>query len=162
MQINDLMKRIADGDERAFQELYDLSKRKVKAIAFNILHSNALAEEAVQETFIRIWKFSKSYKYQYDDERWICKIATNVAKSIWTKEKKTSGSFGIDNISDADVFDDASEIFKILDQEELVVLKMRIMGFKQKEIAKRLGIKRDKVNYLCRTTKNKILDYLKE
>lgn len=52
----ELLQRTADQDERAFKILYDTFSPKVYTHAFNLLHSGELAEEMVQEVFLKIWR----------------------------------------------------------------------------------------------------------
>ena len=43
-------------DQAAFAELYDLTRRKLFGIALTVLHRRDLAEDVVQEAFLRIWR----------------------------------------------------------------------------------------------------------
>ncbi len=51
----ELLALIAAGDEAAFATLFDRYKDRVYAIAFKLLHTAALAEDIVQEVFLKIW-----------------------------------------------------------------------------------------------------------
>lgn len=53
---SELLAQIAEGDERAFKIIYEHYYRKVYTYALRYLKSNLLAEEAVQETFLKLWK----------------------------------------------------------------------------------------------------------
>lgn len=57
-----LLARCALGDRRAFTELYRLSAPKLFGLALRILKTRALAEEALQETFVRIWRHAVDYR----------------------------------------------------------------------------------------------------
>src|SRR5690606_15872816 len=50
-----LLQRIASRDEHAFKLLYDRYSKKVYAHALRILQTEAMAEEAVQEIFLKVW-----------------------------------------------------------------------------------------------------------
>ncbi len=52
---HELMRRIADGDFGAFEELYDGQHRLVYGIAVRMLERPALAEDLTQEIFTKIW-----------------------------------------------------------------------------------------------------------
>lgn len=52
----DLMRRIAAGEESAVVELYDRFGGLVFRSARQLLPSNAEAEDAVQEVFVRLWR----------------------------------------------------------------------------------------------------------
>lgn len=51
-----LMKAVAAGDRGAVRKLYDRTSAKLHATARRILKSDATAEDAVQEAFVRIWR----------------------------------------------------------------------------------------------------------
>jgi RNA polymerase sigma-70 factor (family 1) len=52
----DLLKLISEGCERSFRKLYDLYAGKVYTMAIGYLRSPMSAQDAVQETFIKIWE----------------------------------------------------------------------------------------------------------
>ena len=75
-----LTARVAQGDERAFLELYDCYASRVHGLTLHILHDPMLAEEATQDTFLKLW----SRCNQYLAERgpflpWLLTIARRVA-----------------------------------------------------------------------------------
>ena len=56
-----LMNRIAEGDEEAVAELYDRFSALVYKSARQVLNSQAEADDAVQEIFVRLWKTADRY-----------------------------------------------------------------------------------------------------
>ena len=50
-----LLSRIAGGDEHAFRSLFDLYRGRVMAYAFRLSKSRYVAEEIVQEVFLKLW-----------------------------------------------------------------------------------------------------------
>jgi RNA polymerase sigma-70 factor (ECF subfamily) len=56
-----LMLRIAQGDQRAFETLYDLFSGILFATAYRVLNNQAAAEDVVQDTFIQIWQKAPQY-----------------------------------------------------------------------------------------------------
>jgi RNA polymerase sigma-70 factor (ECF subfamily) len=56
-----LMRRVATGDLAAFRSLYDRTAPKLLASARRILGSNAAAEDAVQEAYVKIWQRAGDY-----------------------------------------------------------------------------------------------------
>lgn len=55
MTDHDLLKKLKEGDERAFRELYARHSRQVLAFAYHLTHSAIDAEDILQETFLRLW-----------------------------------------------------------------------------------------------------------
>ncbi|MDR1667110.1 MAG: RNA polymerase sigma-70 factor [Bacteroidales bacterium] len=74
MDLEHLWNSIRKGDEAAFERLYEAFYTALCSYAFQLLHDRFLAEETVQDTFLKIWEkreqlFSKSnslkiYLYQ--------------------------------------------------------------------------------------------------
>ena len=58
---NELIRKIAAGDERAFLVLYDRYAAKVHALTLRILSDSMLAEEATQDTFLKLWSRARLY-----------------------------------------------------------------------------------------------------
>ena len=75
----DLIVSIARGEENALGVLYDRFHRQCFSFAVRILGVESDAEEAVQETFVRVWRSAA----QYDPERagvpgWLLSITRNL------------------------------------------------------------------------------------
>ena len=51
----ELLAFIARGDELAFTSLFDYYRDRIYSIAFRITHSTTIAEEIVQDVFLKIW-----------------------------------------------------------------------------------------------------------
>ncbi len=58
---SELVVRIAQGDERAFLTLYDRHAARVHALTLRILNDPMLAEEATQDTFLKLWGRARLY-----------------------------------------------------------------------------------------------------
>ncbi len=50
-----LLKRVSQGDEKAFTRLFNLYKHKVYALGISLTRSEFLAEEITQEVFMKLW-----------------------------------------------------------------------------------------------------------
>ncbi len=57
----DLLRRMADGDEAALGDLYDLWAERVHTLAFWILKDTDDAEDVVEETFWQVWRTVDRY-----------------------------------------------------------------------------------------------------
>jgi len=76
----ELVRRLAEGDDSAFLALYDRHVSRVHGLTLHILGSPLLAEEATQDTFLKLWSRAR----QYLAERgpflpWLLTIARRVA-----------------------------------------------------------------------------------
>ena len=56
-----LVLRVAKGDERAFLSLYDRYSPRVYALALRMLGDVMLAEEATQDTFLKLWSRARQF-----------------------------------------------------------------------------------------------------
>lgn len=54
-ELDALMARVAEGDQAAFRRLYERTSGKLFAVIRRIAVSEAAAEEALQEAFLKIW-----------------------------------------------------------------------------------------------------------
>ncbi len=52
---NDLLLLVAEGNEKAFRQLFDHYCNYIYSVAFTLTKSSALSEEIVQDIFIKIW-----------------------------------------------------------------------------------------------------------
>lgn len=57
----ELVNRVAQGDEPAFLMLYDRYAARVHALMLRILNDPMLAEEATQDTFLKLWSRARLY-----------------------------------------------------------------------------------------------------
>jgi RNA polymerase sigma-70 factor, ECF subfamily len=58
----ELIQRTGDGDRHAFEKLYGRYARSVFGLALRRLGDRGRAEEAVQETFVSIWRSARTFK----------------------------------------------------------------------------------------------------
>jgi RNA polymerase sigma-70 factor (ECF subfamily) len=63
LEIDDiqLVKQVAQGDERAFLIIYDCYVGRVHGLTLRILGDRMLAEEATQDTFLKLWSRAHLY-----------------------------------------------------------------------------------------------------
>lgn len=69
------------------RQLFNEHKTYIYRTALLLTHSESLADDIVQETFIRIFKKYHSYNQQKPFKPWIYKIALNVTRNILRKNK---------------------------------------------------------------------------
>jgi RNA polymerase sigma-70 factor (ECF subfamily) len=80
----DLIVRCANGDERAFEELYARYARAVFGLALNRLRDRGRAEDVVQEVFASIWRSAPSYRPERGaGAAWLYTVARNAIIDRW-------------------------------------------------------------------------------
>lgn len=76
----DLLARSATGDHGAFRSLYRATSAKLFAVALRIVKRRELAEEAVQEAYLKAWRMAPSYSaISGSPMSWLATIARNTA-----------------------------------------------------------------------------------
>jgi RNA polymerase sigma-70 factor (ECF subfamily) len=73
-----LMLNFKEGDQRAFQLLFDKYKKQIINYCFRYCGQQAVAEELAQETFLRVYKAAARYRPAARFSTWLFKIAANV------------------------------------------------------------------------------------
>lgn len=75
----ELMQRVARGELAAFGELFDRHQPPFYAFLCRLLGNPALADDAVQEVFLRIWRHRTGFEGRCSFRAWAYRIARNVA-----------------------------------------------------------------------------------
>ncbi len=93
MLVDDALRACATGDELALKRIYDAESARMLGVAQRLLKRRALAEEAVQDAFVLIWRHAA----RFDPERgsgltWIYAILRNRSLSILRDEKRIETS----------------------------------------------------------------------
>lgn len=79
-EIEELIGRVARGDSAAFARLYSLTSGKLFAVSLHILGLRGEAEEALQESYVKIWRNAERYRVTgYSPMTWLITIARNTA-----------------------------------------------------------------------------------
>lgn len=73
-----LMARIAQGDQRAMEELITKYKDAIYATASRMLNQSAEAEDIAQQLFIRVWKHAPAYDPLQKFSTWMFTILRNL------------------------------------------------------------------------------------
>jgi RNA polymerase sigma-70 factor, ECF subfamily len=89
-QVDDqtLVERVRAGDARAFEELVARYENKVYRLAIKLTRNEALAEEVLQEVFIKIYEKLDSFRGESALSSWIYRIAANASFSKLNLEKR--------------------------------------------------------------------------
>ncbi|WP_404346761.1 RNA polymerase sigma factor [Sutcliffiella horikoshii] len=138
-----------------FTTIYNEHYDRVLYVSFSIIRDRQLAEDNVQETFIKAYKKLDSLQESDKVGAWLCVIATRTAIDFVRRERKNKGCPMELEVLDClgkeaghnveaevevkllkELFDEKMEDFTMEDKK-LLVLKME-KGLKEREIAKAL------------------------
>ena len=139
----------SDGDRALFLAYYQKYDRLAHYLAMRILGSQALAEEAVQEAWIRVCEnFQKFLSIPCQNRRaWIVIVVENTAKNLLRREKRLSTlAFDpVDRRADPDKSGDwLLAMICEMNPVDREILELRLVtGYSNREAAARLGITPD-------------------
>jgi RNA polymerase sigma-70 factor (ECF subfamily) len=97
-----LMLNFREGDQRAFQLLFDKYKKQVINFCFRYCGHQPVAEELAQETFLRVYKAAPRYRPEARFSTWLFKIAANVCLNEIRKPAYRARLESIDQAPDED------------------------------------------------------------
>ena len=87
-KINELLLLIAQGSEAALEELSRLVSGRLLSIATSIVRNRAVAEDVVQDSFLRVVGNAKHFKPDTNGYAWLCKITQNLALNALRRENR--------------------------------------------------------------------------
>jgi RNA polymerase sigma-70 factor (ECF subfamily) len=79
LDTGDIIKQAMKGSQQAFRQLVEKYQPYAFKLAFRILADDEEARDAVQESFIKIWKNLSNYDPKMKFSTWMYKIVTNSA-----------------------------------------------------------------------------------
>jgi RNA polymerase sigma-70 factor (ECF subfamily) len=127
------------GDLRAFEHLYTMHSPKMKSLAFHLLNSRSDAEDAVQETFLKVHKAMGTFQANSALSTWIYRILINCCYDALRKrqrlaEKPMPGQFSTDSKLPLKIALERA-ILALNERQRLVFLMFEVEGLKHSEIA---------------------------
>lgn len=147
IDINQYLIDMKDGNMEAFANVYLLTKNQVFSVCLSVLKNKELAEDAMQNTYVRIREKINYYTKGTNGFAWVLTIARNISINIYNRDTKMQVTDFNENEYLKPSYDDTKlddmPIFKIakdiLGQEELeIVLLYVVSGYKHREIASML------------------------
>ena len=136
--------------EKEFTNIYHLHANKVHNLCLGYASGNKeLAEEWLQETFIKIWNHRNSFKGKSSIDTWIYRIAVNVCLGDLRKSRK-SIAINEDLLSNAVYEDNKKEdeknikkMYQCIDQlneQNKALILLELENIPQKTIAGTVGL----------------------
>ena len=148
-----LLTQVARGEESALAELYDRFGRVAYGLALRILRDDRLAEDAVQEAFLTVWRQAASFRAdRAKAQTWLLTIVHRRAVDLVRREERRRADTlepetepsGASAEEDAELRDRRSAVQRALAQlpeEQRRPLELAYYGgLTQSELAERLGV----------------------
>lgn len=158
------------GDMRAFDYIYECTNRSVYFAALYVVHEKHIAEDIMQETYLKALASLESYSANTNFGAWLYKIARNIALN----HLKTAQREDVTDFSDPQqefkygthetdlpfIFDVAA---KLLDEKEYeIVMLCQVAGYKRREVAKLFGMPVATVTWKNNEALKKLKNYLEK
>lgn len=127
------------GNLRAYERLYELHSSRMKSLAYHVLGSRADAEDAVQETFLKVYRGVRGFEGQSSLATWVYRILINCCYDSMRKqhrraEKPADREFPSDpNVPLKIALDRA--LARLNQRQRIVFLMFEVEGLKHSEIA---------------------------
>jgi RNA polymerase sigma-70 factor (ECF subfamily) len=78
IESEELMAKIAEGDEGAFEILITRHQTSVLNLIYRFIGDRTQAKDLAQEVFIRVWQAAKTYKPEAKFTTWLYRITANL------------------------------------------------------------------------------------
>ncbi|OYT11587.1 MAG: RNA polymerase [Bacteroidetes bacterium 4572_112] len=109
--------KVLKGEDNAFSILIDRYKNLVFTLCYRIIKDKEYAEEAAQDTFLKIYKSLAKFKGEAKFSSWIYRIAYNTSLDKLKSIKRHSDSLSSINIDEYE-FADMDSTMDILENNE--------------------------------------------
>jgi RNA polymerase sigma-70 factor (ECF subfamily) len=100
---DELMKRIARGDQRAFEKLFDRHSGKVFGYARRLIGDETRAEDVSQEVWMKIVKAASSYQPTSQFIAWLFTIVRHTAFNQLRSQKASGHSVDIQDVNETEI-----------------------------------------------------------
>jgi RNA polymerase sigma-70 factor, ECF subfamily len=139
----------ASNDQEAARRIYLKYHMELLRFGFHILRDQGLAEEMVQETFVKFWQRAGSYDANRAPVRaWLFTMARSTAYDI-ARRPSSRALFPIEDFQIPHQYDSVDDALTILTVDQAIdklpeiyrnVIRLARRGFTHSEIAEGLGI----------------------
>ncbi|HEY6644997.1 RNA polymerase sigma factor [Povalibacter sp.] len=143
------------GDMRAFERLYRLHSGRVLGLCLRMSRRQDVAEDCVQQTFIRAWRNLAAFEGRSAFGTWLHRIAVNEVLSyarnhgtrtevsdadVEVEEIAATGHGGSGEVDAGEVMDVERALTGLPEGARHVVVLQAVYGYSHEEVADMLGI----------------------
>lgn len=155
--------RTVSESDSAKKRYVELSVEKYSNMLFRICFSLVKdyddAEDALQETFIRLMTKAPLFRDEEHEKAWLIRVATNICKNM-IRFRKRNSSLTLDEISDIGIDESDSGIFDAImslpAKYKIVMDLYYIEGYTASEISGIIGINADTVRKRLQNGRKKL------
>lgn len=84
----EIIQKVLNGERQAFELLINRHKAKAMTLAFRILKNREDAEEALQDSFVRVYRALSSFEWKSSFSTWFYRIVYNTCATAAGKKNK--------------------------------------------------------------------------
>lgn len=176
IQITDekeLLRRLREGDEFAFKELYETYAPRLAAKLIQLLRSEDLAEDLLQDLFIKIWEVRQTINPELSFGALLYKMATNLSKNVYRRNvydqlmhKQINPDEGHNPIEASLNQSEAKKLLqaalnKLTPRQREVYVMHKIDGLSYQEIGRKLNISASAINHHIQEANKQLRNILK-
>lgn len=161
-----IIEGLRKGYEEAFEECYYQYKNLVYYVIIKIVHKKELAEELVQDTFVKMYQSINNFDGRYF-QAWLLTIARNLAINELKKQKVEIEFADYLVLEEADTKKEMRDLLydleHILNPTEYEIFILRIIyDMKQREISEYLSIPIGTVGWTYQQALKKVKKYIRK
>lgn len=169
----ELLRKLRDGDENAFNQLYRYYARKLAGKLIYLFKSEELAQDVLQDVFLKIWSSREMIDPELSFSGLLYKMATNLSRNIVRKnlyDQSLRSSIDPDaSYNPMDDADNAAQVKALLDmalsklterQREIYILH-KLNGRSYQEISEQLNISVSAINHHLQKANKQLKKVLK-
>lgn len=141
------MKKIKQGNRRAFKQLFNHYSDYAHRIAYAMMKNPHDAADVVQETFIKMFRYAETFQENQPFQPWFYRILVNEAKRLLKKKSNEATQMETEKMdffhqsSETGAIDDLAIAMEQLQEHERTILVLKyIQSFSEKEIAAMLEL----------------------
>lgn len=131
-----LISLLADDSEYAFQLIYDRYRKRIYQTALRYLKSPIIAQDVVQDVFLKLWYHRKDFNIDQSIEAWLYTVAKN---NLLNRIKKIANEWkamkNVSNLTEP-FFNNVESKLEESQNKELLVLAISRLSDKQQKVFK--------------------------
>jgi len=155
----ELLRRLQEGNEFAFKALYEIYAPRLTMKLLQLLRSEELAEDILQDLFIKIWEVRHSINPELSFGALVFKMAANLSKNVYRRSvydqlmrKQINADDSHNPIEESLNQSEAKELLyaalnKLTPRQREVYTMHKIDGLSYQEISSRLNISASAINH---------------
>ena len=160
-----LARDCARGDAAAFEHIYRIHGDRMKSVAYNHLGNIGDAEDAVQETFLKVHRAASSFSGDSSLATWMYRILVNTCHDTLRRRRRRPAEQPLDSAADERrdaTVDEAKRLTlrgllaSLPEQRRSVFTLFEIEGFSHAEIGTILGITEANSKWILFSTKKQL------